>query len=87
MIDLAIITWAQAVSKLVIGSALLYILYGAFTNMFETTVEMIFYNIDPSVIDAGSRTLFITFIVAELILIFYVFYAAVRVEFDRYVEY
>lgn len=84
---MGVVTWAQAVSKLTIGSAILYILYGAFTNFFELAVGLVFSEVNQDIISSGSRTLFITFLLAELILIFYVFYAAVRVEYDRYMEY
>lgn len=81
------ITWANAVFKLVTGSAVLYVMYGAFTNFFEAAIDLAFYSVDPSVLDMGSKALFVTFMIAELALIFFVFYTAVRVEYDRYLEY
>lgn len=82
-----IVTWAGAAFKLVTGSAVLYILYGAFANFFELAIELIYSPVDPDILELGAKVLFITFIIAELTLFLFVIFAAVRVEYDRYIEY
>jgi len=77
--------WFQAGIKVIVGEAMLYILYSALIPAYEQAVSILVpYGLPQSAANTVGMYLVFGFIMLALALFIYIFLVAVQVEYDQY---